>query len=163
MNKSLEKSLENKNEITSWQQLKDKKKIGKVFLNFPDEDEPTVVKIQGLNQNVINKINDKYDSMKPSEPITMIRPDKNAKPITVKVTEGKEWEDYQSKLKEIDSNKMAELALAFLVVKPEGTLDEQLKALSEDLLMGHFILIVQAGYEVSGFKLEEKVDQAKNS
>jgi hypothetical protein len=157
-----EKKMSNKiTEVTNWKQLKEKDKIGKVTLMFPDG-EPMVLKIKGLSQSVIDAINEKYEAMKPAE-IYEMKPDRKGDiPKRVPITSGPDYEERQKKIKAIDSMKLAEMALAFLVVKPEGTLEEQIKQLSEDLLAGHFIQIIQAGYEVSGFKFDEKVEQAKN-
>ena len=149
-------------EITNWNQLKNKPKIGKVSLQFPDGDSVDV-KIQGLSQSIIDKINEKYDAMKPAQPMKPIKDKNESKPRWIPAVDGSEYEDYQKKIKQLDSLKFAETALAFLIVKPEGTLEEQLKQLSEDLLAGHFIQIIQAGYEVSGFDLDERIKESKNS
>lgn len=147
--------------ITSWKQLKEKKKTGFVKLEFPN-DELIELEIQGLSQSVIDAINDKYDSQKPAQPTKKIANESGTGTKTIQITFGPDYDEWQAKIKTLDSLKMAELALAFLVVKPEGTLEEQIKALREDLLAGHFIQIIKAGYEISGFNIGEKIEEAKN-
>lgn len=148
--------------ITSWKQLKERSRIGKVTLKDPTNGKLFELEVQGLSQSIIDNINEKYEAMKPQE-ITDISKDDRGNKIVIKVTSGPDYDEYQKKVKDIEINRMAELALAFLVVKPEGILSEQIKQLREDLIAGHFVDIIKAGYEMSGFNIDQRVEQGKNS
>jgi hypothetical protein len=148
--------------ITSWKQLKEKKKTGFVELTFPDKS-IVEIEIQGLSQGTIDVINEKYEVKKESRPRIQNRVNGKVAGYIDAPEDSDEYLEWQKKNQVIDSLKMAELALAFMVVKPDGeTFEAQIKELKDELLAGHFIQIIQSGYNVSGFDIGDKIDQAKN-
>lgn len=148
--------------LTKWEQLKIKSKVvNQVDLEFANG-EVFPIEIQSVSQATLDAITDKYDDQKVGRPKTFNRDLKKWVEATEDSNEYVQWE---KKNRIIESLKMAELALAFMVEKPPGkTTEDQIKELKETIRPGDFIKIVQAGYEACGFNFDEgKVRDAKNS
>jgi hypothetical protein len=146
--------------LTRWEQLKIKSKaVGKVELKF-DDGEIFPVPIQSLSQATTDAINEKYDDMKKPQPFVFIGPKKIEAP-----KDSPEYMAWEKENKAIDSLKFAEMAIAFMVEKPAGnTTEEQIKELKEVIRPGDFVKIVQAGFKICGYDLDdEKILAAKNS
>jgi hypothetical protein len=146
--------------LTRWEQLKQKSKaVGKVELKFNDG-EVFPIEIQSLSQATTDAINEKYDDMKKPQPFVFIGPKKIEAP-----KDSPEYIAWDKENKAIDSLKFAEMAIAFMVEKPPGeTTEEQIKELKEVIRPGDFVKIVQAGFKICGYDLDqEKIDLAKNS
>ena len=151
-----------KNVIKSWKDLKEQKKTAEVDLVFPGGD-TVFVTVQGLSQAKIDGIQEMYDEKKPAKPTKVVPGKPGVAPKTIEVSEGKEYDEWVKQCNAIDSLRFAHLALEFMVVKPEGTFEEQIKALKEDLLSGHYQRIIMKGYEISGYNLDDNIEKAKNS
>jgi len=154
-------------EITSWKQLKDQITIGSVILEYPDGNK-VMLPIQGLTQAKIDSINDHYDSLKKPQPYKEIKVDgKKGKREKIYFQEGtEEYEVWKRENDAIDSARMAHLAVEFLSeeIRPDGdTIEDKILELKNVLLAGHFFKIVEAGYKISGYDIDSKVEEAKNS
>lgn len=152
--------------LKSWDQMKKQKRTGSVVLTFPDGSK-LEVELKSLSKAEFDAILEKYDKMRSEHPAPTQKITVNGQVRYVPDREGKKYEEYQEKMKAIDKLQMAELALAFMVVKPEGTFEEQIKELNETLIGGHFGKIIEAGMKISGFgdavATEEEIDEIKNS
>ncbi|MFA6712096.1 MAG: hypothetical protein WCS33_05265 [Candidatus Caldatribacteriota bacterium] len=147
--------------VTSWKQLKEIGSSGQVYLNTPDG--IFEIEIQALSRERIDEINTKYDGYKEKEKKEVPRYYNKKTGKFEEDTEHPDYEKYQERLRAIESLRIAELALAFMVIKPDGeTLEEQIKEMNQ-LGAGHYAKIMEAGLELSGFELDKKVEAAKNS
>lgn len=154
-------AVKNDEKLTKWEQLKMKSKVVRaVDLDF--EGDIFKVDIQSVSQASLDAINEKYDDMKKPRPQEFI---KELKKYIDYPEDSQQYLDWQKRNKAIESLRMAELALAFLVEKPTGeTTDEQIRELKDVLRPGDFIKVVQEGYKACGFDFDdEKVNAAKNS
>lgn len=155
-----------KNEVeklTKWEQLKMKSKVvRKVTLNDLESEDGELFQmgVQSVSQATLDAINEKYDDMKEPRPTIKM----NGKYVECP-EDSREYLEWQKKNKAIDSLRMAELALAFMVDKPSGnTIEEQIKELKEFIRPGDYIKIIQNGYEACGHTFDQdKIDAAKNS
>lgn len=163
MSKKRDKNKDNVVKVTSWKQLREIGNKGFVYLNTPNG--VFEVEIQSLSRERIDEINNKYDEYKEDEERKNAPPkyfDKKTREW-VDDTESDEYREYSKRLKAIESLRVAELALAFMTIKPDGeTLEEQIKEMNQ-LGAGHYAKIMEAGLELSGFELDKKVEAAKNS
>lgn len=152
--------IKNEEKLTKWQQLKIKSKVVQsIDLDFDGEVFP--IDVQAVSQATLDAINEKYDDKKTARPRQYI--DKVKKYIDF-AEDSQEYLDWQKKDKAIESLRVAELALAFLVEKPDGnTTEEQILDLRDTLRPGDFIKIIQGGYSACGFDMGEAIDEAKNS
>ena len=128
-----------------------------------DDGEVIEFEIQSLGQEVFDRINEKYDDMKPHVPTKRL-PAKNGK---FKIVDNYDDPSYKKVVREITRKNMAELALNFLTEneRPDGELDEQIKAVQEVELAGFISKIVNNGLEISDLidkPLEEEIEEAKN-
>ena len=119
--------------------------------------------IQSLGQDVFDKVNEKYDNMKPPVPTKRL-PAKNGK---VKIVDDTEDPAYKRAIRDITRKNMAELALQFLAEheRPEGEIDEQIQAIQEVELAGFIGKIVNNGLEISDLidkPLEDEIEEEKN-
>lgn len=146
--------------LTKWEQLKSKAKvIHKLELDFEGEIFP--VEVQSVSQATLDAITEKYDDMKKPLPKVFM---KDSKKWVECAEDSAEYIDWKKQDKLIESGKMAELALAFLVEKPDGnSTEEQIKELKEFIRPGDFIQIIQAGYEACGFNLDKAIEDGKKS
>jgi hypothetical protein len=147
--------------LTRWEQLKIKSRAkGTVQLKFGDCEELFPIEIQSLSQATTDAINEKYDDMKKGRPSVFVGPKQIPAPES-----SDEYKAWEKENKAIDSLKFAEMAIAFMVEKPTGdTTEEQIKELKEFIRPGDFVKIVQAGFKICGYDLDqEKIDTAKNS
>jgi len=156
--------FKNEQKLTKWEQLKIKSRvIRSVELEnlFNDDGTPFVIEVQSVSQATLDAINEKYDDMKIPRPQAWI---KEARKYVDYPEDSKQYLEWQKKNKEIESMRMAELALAFLVEKPSGdTTEEQIKELKNVLRPGDFIKIIQEGYAACGFDLDKAIEEGKNS
>ena len=146
--------------LTRWEQLKIKSRAkGTVQLKF-DDGEVFPIEIQSLSQATTDAINEKYDDMKKARPLVYVGPKQIPAP-----EHSDEYKAWEKENKAIDSLRFAEMAIAFMVEKPIGdTTEEQIKELKEVIRPGDFVKIVQAGFKICGYDLdEEKINAAKNS
>jgi len=146
--------------LTKWQQFKIKSRAkGIVELKFKDG-ELFPIEIQSISQATTDAINEKYDDMKKARPFTFNGPKKILAP-----EDSPEYMAWEKENKAIDSLRFAEMAIAFMVEKPDGdTIEEQIKELKDVVRPGDFVKIVQSGFKICGYDLdEEKINQAKNS
>jgi hypothetical protein len=152
--------FKNEEKLTKWEQLKMKSKVvRKIDLDFEGETFP--IEVQSVSQATLDAINEKYDDMRKPRPQQFIR---EAKKYIDFPEDSKEYLDWQKEQKAVESLRMAELALAFLVEKPTGnTTEEQIKELKEVLRPGDFIKVVQEGYAACGFDLDKAIEDGKNS
>lgn len=152
--------FKNEEKLTKWEQLKIKSKVvRKIDLDFEGETFP--IEVQSVSQATLDAINEKYDDMRKPRPQQFIR---EAKKYIDFPEDSKEYLDWQKEQKAVESLRMAELALAFLVEKPTGnTTEEQIKELKEVLRPGDFIKVVQEGYAACGFDLDKAIEDGKNS
>ncbi|MDP4224821.1 MAG: hypothetical protein Q8910_00425 [Bacteroidota bacterium] len=155
--------------ITSWKQLVEKPKVGKVQLQFPDGS-IVELEVKGLQKSILESINEKWDAKKKPQPTNWVKVQGQAQPKHVTLTEGEEYDQWKNDCQAIENLKAAHIALEFLVIKPEPSegltgddaIVDQIKQLNEGLLIGHFAEIIKAGNAASGFGSEDKVDDAKN-
>jgi hypothetical protein len=152
--------FKNEEKLTKWEQLKMKSKVVRTIdLDFEGETFP--IEVQSVSQATLDAINEKYDDMRKPRPQQFIR---EAKKYIDFPEDSKEYLDWQKEQKAVESLRMAELALAFLVEKPTGnTTEEQIKELKEVLRPGDFIKVVQEGYAACGFDLDKAIEDGKNS
>lgn len=146
--------------LTEWGQMKAQKKTGEVII--PGIETDFSVEIQGMSPATIESINEKYEDMKAQipEPQVFVKELKKF----IKAESGPEYEKYQKQIRAIENLRMAELALGFLVIKPDGTFEEQVKQLKDDLLFAQLPKIVEGGLKLSGIEVDEKeIEDAKNS
>jgi len=146
--------------LTKWQQLKIKSRAkGTVELKFKDGEELFPIEIQSISQATTDAINEKYDDMKKPRPVVFNGPK------SIPAPEGsKEYIAWEKENKAIDSLRFAEMAIAFMVEKPDGdTIEEQIKELKEVIRPGDFVKIVQAGFKICGYDLDEAMEKGKNS
>lgn len=159
-------------QLTSWDQWEGMGKSGVIELEFPNpktagaKDIKQIV-VNGLTQEEIEAINTKWDEKKKAlkEPMTSIEirgggrkwiPDK----------ESEKYAKYEADIQALEKLRMADLTLAFLPedLRPPGEFEEKVQKLSKRLLAGHWGQIVNAGLEMSGFKMNnEAVEEAKNA
>lgn len=135
-----------------------------VYFNV-DEGEVIGFEIQSLGQETMDKVNQKYDNMMPQVPTKRL-PTASGKP---KIVEDPDNKQYREETTKVIRQKMAELAVLFLAEdeRPEGTIEEQMKALAEVELAGFIPKVVNRGLEISGLvdekDLDEEIDEAKNN
>lgn len=147
--------------ITAWDQLKKQKKTADIEIRLVDGTE-VLIEVKGLSRSEINNIYEKYDSEKRKLP----KPQEFDKVLKkyIDSTEGPKYEQHQASMKALDALQSAELALAFLVAKPEGSFEEQVRQLDEDITAGQFSKIIEAGLQVSGFGNDnDQLNDAKKS
>jgi len=152
--------FKNEEKLTKWQQLKMKSKVVQsVDLDF--DGEIFSVEVQSVSQSTLDAINEKYDDKKTARPRQFM---KEIKKYVDFPEDSKEYLDWQKENKVIESLRMAELALAFLVEKPDGdTVEDQIIELRNTLRPGDFVKIIQGGYTACGFDMNEAIEEAKNS
>jgi predicted Zn-ribbon and HTH transcriptional regulator len=151
-----------KEKLTKWQQLKMKSKVvRKVDLELADG-EIFPIEVQSVSQATLDAIDQKYDDMKNPRPQQFI---KEVKKHVDFPEDSKEYIQWKKEERAIDSLRIAEKALAFLVEKPSGeTTEEQIKELKETIRPGDFIKIVMEGHRACGYEFDEdKINTAKNS
>jgi len=148
--------------LTKWEQLKMKSKVvRKVELEFDNDSEPFVIEVQAVSQATLDAITEKYDDMKEARPQQHI---KETKKYIDFPEDSKEYMAWQKKNKAIESLRMAEMALAFMIDKPSGnTTEEQIKELKDVIRPGDFIKVVQEGYKACGFDMDKAIEEGKNS
>lgn len=152
--------FKNEEKLTKWEQLKMKSKVVRtVDLDFGGE--LFQIQVQSVSQATLDAINEKYDDMKEPRPKEYI---KELRKYVDYPEDSKQYLEWQKKNKEIESMRMAELALAFLVEKPSGnTTQEQIMELKNVLRPGDFIKVIQEGYAACGFDLDKAIEDGKNS
>ena len=144
--------------------IKKLKRTAEVTFYTDDPNENITFNVQSVSQNVMDAIDAKYEAKKPKVPSRRV-PVGNGK--GAKVVEFPNDPDYQSKLSDVLRDKMAEMAINFLVDedKPEGTIEEQIKEIQDVELAGFVGKIVNRGLEISGLideDVEEEIEEAKN-
>ena len=148
--------------IKSWKEVK---KTGFVQLEYPDA--IYEVPIKSVSPNVTDAIEDKYESLRPPVPTYFDNELKKwfeVKEDTLNPNHKEQYDKYAKKAREIETMRFAELVLAFIDMEIEGeTLEEKIHNLREDIPIGHYYKIVEAGYSLSGINLDKKVEEAKNS
>lgn len=136
-------------------------------VDFPtDGGEVISFKVESISQNTMEAINRKYDGMEPPVPTKRVP----AKGGRMKIVENPDDPKYVEQLGKIRQLRLAEFALFFLAEdeRPEGELEEQLKAMIEVELAGFIPRIMDVGFEISGFRDDEDdyegdIEEAKNS
>lgn len=161
--------------INSWDELMEQPRFGYVDLVFGKGENKRVVqfKLQGVSENVLSEIEEKYDALRPAQPVyndpnlnkTIIIDDEVYETLTSPQLR-KDYEKYKKKLADVTKSKLAEMVYEFLVpeMRPKGdSREEQIKQIRDGFLIGHFYEIIKVGYEISGMRKDEKVEEAKNS
>lgn len=150
--------------ITDWKQMKQKNQETHIVpLAYPDGTS-LGVEIYSLSKSTMNALSEKYDAMKkPKPPKVPIKDGKNVKWIDAPV-DSSEYLKWEQDNKAIDNLKAAETIILALVVKPEGdTLEDQITFINDTFKSGHLDTLLIEIYKFSGYDLNAKIDQAKNS
>lgn len=151
--------------VKSFKELKNVKKTGFVDLEYSEA--VLEVPIKSVSPSITDEIEDKYDAMKPAVPAYFDKGLKKWLEIPKDTSDPslrKQYIEYEKKIKKIDSNKFAELVLQFLDIEIDGeTVEDKIKVLREEIPLGNYYKIIEAGYKLSGVDFDEKVDTAKNS
>jgi hypothetical protein len=168
--------------VKSWKDLMNLPKEGICQVQFKNGD-VAEFRVVGQTQPQLNEINNRYDRLKPVKPTKMIRPDKNARPITIEITEGEEYEQYLIKDKDIENKRAGVITISFLPeeLRPDvdmarfpaekdedykyRILEMQAAELFKYVTVGTFAKISEAGMEASNINVtvDEQIEIAKNS
>jgi hypothetical protein len=151
--------------LTDLKQLVNKKKNGFIELEFGDGSK-LKVEINGLSKAQFEAINEKYDDMKESQPETFVKDGRGGGKWIKDSEDSEEYKSWMKKNKAIENLRICEMVLAFLAAAStlEGSLEDKVKFLNENFLLGHFYQIIEAGMEISGLKTnkDQQIEQAKN-
>jgi hypothetical protein len=145
-----------------------KKLKRKEEIPFETDDGSTVTfTVVSRSENEVDLIRDKYDTIRPKIPTKRV-------PIKgggSKVVENEKDLDYQKALNKVLKDQITEMAILFLDddEKPEGTIDEQIKAMNEVELAGFVPQVFNRGMILSGLRedtkeadFDEEMEEAKN-
>lgn len=112
--------------------------------------------IQSRSSEEIDGLNDKYEALKPNVPSKKVPTGKGG----FKVIENPNEPEYKKVVSGISKAHFNHMALMFLAEdeRPEGTEEEQLKAISEVELAGFVGKIVTRGLEISGLTGDDDND-----
>lgn len=154
----MSKAVEKNNVISGWGTIKNRARLGYSELAWPDG---TVDKmpILAISYDTLMSIDAEIDAKMPPVPTIPVKVDGKIKQV-----EQKDDPDYKREVAAVQKERSLRIILKSLPeeVQPEGTLEQKMAALSNDLLAGHIIQLVKDIMAISNLNLEEAVNEAKN-
>jgi len=123
-----------------------------------DSGESVEFKVESRSSKEIEELSERYEAMKPPVPTQKVPSGRG-----FKVIERPNDPEYKKAVADINKQHFIHMALLFLAEdeRPEGTEEEQLKAIEEVELAGFVGKIVNRGLELSGLSDEEEtLDEA---
>jgi hypothetical protein len=130
-----------------------------------DEGETIEFAVESRSSEMLDELSEKYDEMKPPVPSQKVPAGKG-----FRVIEKPNDPEYKKKVSAINKLHFNHMALMFLAEdeRPEGSEEEQLKAIQEVELAGFVSKIVNMGLELSGLtdpkeQLDEEIEEERKN